>query len=457
MKNVFIISLLSIAIFLIAGADVAFAQCNPACNDCGSFATPICSVVDGQAQGLCIISRVVSQINQVLDGAAATFFEGIRQSGLNTIFSAMLTLYIAIYGIMFMIGAVQVSGWDVFVRLFKIALISIIISDAGFDFFRDYIGAFFREGIDGLIAESTRIMVQSLGQITFLSDGSINNQGYVIENYGGATNNVFMPIDVLLGQVISPRSLAVISAALTASPGGWGLSYLGIFVFAMIFLIAAIAKAVWIYLMSLLVTAFLFGLAPVFFLFLLFNRTQNIFQKWLDMIVNFSLQPLFVLVFFGLFAEIMRQGMTSMLNIPACLTFTEAGQGNPNGQYQWTFATLQNGVATAVQCITTSTGISGQPGTESEALCAQLNTMISDNFVELLIFMLLAYICWNFFSFATNLAQSITGTFINLDNIRGFLHGLGDSAIGSAKQSIGQAIGQQILPSPPQPNQQKTP
>jgi type IV secretory pathway VirB6-like protein len=449
------ILIIALALFILAGIGEAYAQ--ESCSSSELY-DPICIADSGSPDGmsgLCVISKIVTNINQILDGASFRLFESIRNAGINTIFSALLTLYVVITGVMYMIGAIQASGWDLFIRMFKIALISAILSDGGMEFFEEYISNFFRFGTDYIICETSGAMTAALADVTMLSatglpsaalDGTVCDYGTV------SSSSVFRPLDLLIGQLISPRMLAVLTAVFTASPSGWGLGFMIIFAGSGIFLLGAIARGLWIYLMSLLVTAFLLGLAPMFFLFLLFDRTKQIFERWLDTIVSLSLQPIFVFAFFGLFASIMQVGIAQIMDMNVCISCDTQGSGNENMTCEWKFADSTGAAASAdvTSCEMTPLGVqSGQEG--DTGFCQQLNQIISQNFLNILIFLLLAYICWNFFSFALNLAQAISGSVVNLDGMTGILHNYIGQAGTGINRAIGGGIGSMLFPKPPAP------
>lgn len=84
---------------------------------------------------------------------------------------------------------------------------------------------------------------------------------------------------------------------------------LGIFVFLMTMLAILMT-----YLKAIILLFILLGLAPLFFVFLMFQVTRSLFDAWLGMTLSFALQPVLLFAFFGLFTTIMTASIDNIVS-----------------------------------------------------------------------------------------------------------------------------------------------
>lgn len=93
------------------------------------------------------------------------------------------------------------------------------------------------------------------------------------------------------------------------------IMYIGIFYF-----LFALFKALLAYLISIIMTALLIFLAPIFICFILFNLTKPIFNRWLKQLVGFALQPVLLFMVLAIFNVFIVMSLYSVLNFSACYT-----------------------------------------------------------------------------------------------------------------------------------------
>jgi type IV secretion system protein VirB6 len=72
--------------------------------------------------------------------------------------------------------------------------------------------------------------------------------------------------------------------------------------------------------MSLVMKTLLYGLAPIFIPTILFNRTKHIFEGWVAQLVNATLQPILLFIFFVFFVKLMEGAIDNILHTPVCFT-----------------------------------------------------------------------------------------------------------------------------------------
>lgn len=77
--------------------------------------------------------------------------------------------------------------------------------------------------------------------------------------------------------------------------------------FAFMLYVYAVGYAVMYYLTAQVFVSILFILGPIFFIFTLFNQTKGMFDNWLNQIIGFSLQQIFLLTTLAFFNMMMYE------------------------------------------------------------------------------------------------------------------------------------------------------
>lgn len=382
--------LLCVLCFTFAGYDEAMAQLT--CNDDPALrcdtATELCN--DG------LLQTLVDEIQDTLDDAYETMFQSIVGQ-IAGVVSAMIMLYIVIFGIMFLIGMVQLSLAEISKRMIKIAVVGSLVNGTAFDLFNNYVYRFFREGTDELITVMTTQMVQYISPDALPTNAATGEIG------------PFTPLDQFITQLMQPGNIVVFEAATNTS--AYGGIFMLIFAMAGFFLVAAIARALWVYLVYLLATTLLFGLAPIFFSFLLFERTKNLFNGWLSQLVNFSLQPILMFTFLGFFVVLMQDSMQTTIEQKACICeFEQALEGTAQEPRGWLFADA------AGNCMSVPFDIDGPKCMQGGEWgpCAGMDEFPL-NMMDMLAFLLLAYTAYSFYNHVASMAQDIAGSFVDLE------------------------------------------
>jgi type IV secretory pathway VirB6-like protein len=293
-----------------------------------------------------------------------------------------------------MFGLVQFTLGQGLIRLVKIGFIFWLMSPGGLAFVLNYIYEFFHFGTNYLI----NVMV-AIGQGLPPST---------------ATASVSAPFEVLDGVVrviFSPRMFVTVIATLITEPYGpimgMALGY-AIFSFAM-----AMLKALKVYVLSLIVKALLFGLTPVFFVFLLFDRTKNLFQGWLNQLINFSLQPILLFAFLAFFAVMLESSARSILpddEVHVCYVKHDNQATTMLDMHAWRFACIVDGTAEPYEGDYNAYGpLECPPGSALPTFPI--------NVVNILIFLLLTHIASQMVSVVTTIATELSSSITALDRI----------------------------------------
>ena len=269
-------------------------------------------------EGVGIISTLTGEIGALLDQAWRQLYDGILSSRFPGIVWAMVTIYVIVFGIMYALGLVQMPLNEAVKRTVKVSFVGAIIGTMtyggdGSSFFERYIHRFFRDGFDELMVMMVTEITNRVSSNSTGSDCAVGGEGVILDS----VQQVFAPMDQLICELIRPGTLMILEGALNTPP--WGLAFLLVTVGGGLYLAGAIARAMWVYLMSLVATTFLFGLAPIFLSFILFERTKGMFNGWLSQLVNFTIQPLLMFTFISFFLVMMYQVLdTSLLDAEVC-------------------------------------------------------------------------------------------------------------------------------------------
>jgi len=284
--------------------------------------------------GTGIISQVVANISNIVNNLAVGMYAGLVA---NITFQgaavAVITLYILIYGVMFMGGMTQISLHDAVIRLVKIGLVVTLIGPFSWNFFYNYMGAAFDTGKNELIGDVLSVGVGGAAGWTVMDPNT--GTAYQLDP-SVLARYPFVVLDNAVAVLTSSKMAITLLATFTTGPYGIVIGLLilmGLGSYA-----GALFQAMWVYLMSVVVTAFLFAVAPIFFIFLLFQRTRNLFDGWVNQLVSATLQPLFLFTFFSFFSAMMWSAITRLLYTPVCwMPPGDVWRGSPFNIYMWRF------------------------------------------------------------------------------------------------------------------------
>jgi len=366
----------------------------------GSFAQKM----DATLKNGKIISTIVDEIKETLIGTGGSFtgaqgiFEGfVNSPEYQTAIGAAFSLFVIIYGMSVAVGMIQVSLGDAAIRVAKIGFISLVA--VNWDIFYLYIGSFFINGTDELI-------------------------GYFMSNFetlyaagatGGASapssgGTIFVGYDDLIARIFSFQTFAFISALFNSGP--YAPIYGMLLIMSLWWLLQSVMKVVQVYIFSLFAKALLFAIAPIFLAFLLFERTKPMFDAWLNQLVAFSLQPILITAYIGLFSKLITPFFDEFANYKMCWNVLD----NTSNKWGWQFVNKASNSTEPVDF-----GPSSAPPISFQAV---------------LLFMFFAWLFKTALSMTDAIVVSITNTAAgNLSNIQGLEAIRG--GIGGAGQSPG--------------------
>lgn len=360
-----------------------------------------------------ILSNVTAFVQDVVAMAAENLFYAFTDSqAYQTAIIAAATLMIIFYAIGFMIGVVQASFAQVLKRLVLLGLIFTAISPTGFNFFSDYVVRFFNDGTDELI-----------GGVMEISTGIPYVQG----------DSPFIAIDGIANYVISADMIiAVLGTVMAGGPFGFAMG--AILGAAVLSIIKLLIEALRVYAVSYILRAMLLGVAPIFFGFMLFEKTKPLFNSWVGALVNLSLQPILYFTFLAFFITMIGSATRDMLGgQELCWVEHQNVQGTEVKRASWRFVTAGEKFADvneydwqgAVACKLAKGGD-----------CKEFPL----NIINILSFLLLVYVGSKFGAIVNDIAIDIAGSSVSLGpemQMPSFAKGAGAAQSSPANRSAG--------------------
>ena len=341
-----------------------------------------------------ILSDIYFFIKNIVSDATGTLFNAFVQNpNYQYAFFWSMTLMITFYGVAFTMGVVQPSFQQAFVRLSKLAVVAAVVSPYGWSFFNFYVVQFFAEGTDDLI-----IGIQSiaLGGIPIPI---------------GATP--FWALDNVAQVIVDPDTIIALVGSLGAG-GPYGLTMGALFGAGMIAFVKMLIQVLKTYAVSYVARAMILGLAPIFFVFLLFDKTKQLFISWLNLIINLCLQPLLLFTFLSFFLVMVESATKEMLNTELCWGDFRNIEGSTNKLAFWRFKDPQ-----------TKQIVTGDYTWEGALECLISNEKqkckeFPIDIISLLSFLLLIFIMSRFANVVTGMAAELSNAAVNLDSVSKF-------------------------------------
>lgn len=376
----------------------------------GTCTTDPTFTIPDPGPGKGIISSIIIAIQNVLSTvSSALFLQIIGDSGFIMAVKGLTTLYIAFYGIMFTFGMVQITLFDFSIRMIKIGIIAALLSPSAWSFFNGTVVAFFNSG----------------------TDEWINQVSAAVLNQAVPSNAPpFYTIDTALAKVISAKMAVTMMAMFFTMP--YGPIFGGLLALSLGKFVRAILTAAWVYLMSLILKALLFGIAPIFLSFLLFTRTRYLFDGWLNQVVNATLQPILLFTFLGFFVQLISVAIDNILLTPVCWTeWAQSLVGTPFSMHYWRFALCLSGGGDYCQ------PFSGSWSYDGVKTAAGQGPIFPIDILGVLVLLMLADLASRFNSIVTMIASDLSGAATSLAGMQGEIGGLFNKATQKGTQSLG--------------------
>ncbi len=209
---------------------------------------------------------------------------------------AILSLYIMIYGIMFLMGMVKISQTDLVMRIAKIAFVAGLMNDSTFDFFNNYVFDFVTEFSDTIIA---------------------NMSGYSLFSGSTSVSNPLMFMNEVMTKIFLSSTFAAQIMALF-SMGINGVIYFIIIIVCLGIILIVLFRAIAVYLMAYMAISVLIGIAPLFLTFILFEKTRYLFDNWVKFTFRYMVEPVIMLAGIIILTQLFTIYLDNVIGYSVC-------------------------------------------------------------------------------------------------------------------------------------------
>lgn len=275
------------------------------CDSCISS-----SVYNNLFAGNEVINAMFTGINNVLNTVEYSFFNGIiNGTGFQAVIGTAVLMYIAMYGLVIMFNITSYRTNEIVMRLFKIAIVYMMTSPTAWAHFNTWVNIPVVGGMNEIINEFTKIA----------EGGSDPTNIQITNGAGAATSGMGLDpqaFSAMFGSsmttVYSTKMFAAIMAL--AATGFFGYLIAIFLIWSMVEFMMMIIGAIVTYAKAIIGLAFLFGVAPIFFIFLLFEKTRVIFMSWVSQVLSFVIQPVFLFAFLSFYLALVNQAVTNLFD-----------------------------------------------------------------------------------------------------------------------------------------------
>ena len=363
-------------------------------DSCTTFATRATTSLGSAAPAPGILTEIYSFLRKTINTATMNLFNSfVNDSGYKMAVFGAMSLMITFYGVGFLMGIVQPSFQQVLIRLVKIGILFTLISPGrygGWQFFSDYVVTFFQDGSDQLI-------------------NGIQAIGFGIP--APPNSSPFYALDRVATFLINPDTIIALLGAIGAG-GAYGLAMGGIMMLAMFGFFKLILKTLEVYAVTFVARSLVLGVAPIFFVFLLFDRTKQMFIAWVNALLNLSLQPILMFTFLSFFLVMIETSAKDMLGTELCWHEFKNLDSSTNKMAFWKFVDEDGDTMTgemdwngALECTIKKTQTPGKK-------CP----VFPVNIVDILSFLILVYLATKFAEVTKTIASELSNALVNLDN-----------------------------------------
>ncbi len=285
----------------------------PACKHLSTFKytvpalnTPV-TLTTGPVQWL------KSQVQAFFQPASQGMFEAIAQNpGFRKITIALVTMVIVLYSIGIILQIRRANLYDLLMMTLKIC--TVLAFALNWDVFSAII---FNSLEDQGVAGDPGF---KKGTITVLSEqATCAGKMSANPNTGGDPNiecpasgvqTPFSQMDDIIAMMFSWNFQKLLLALLWSDWVGWLYCLMLIYmVMTYLWMAAAVMQA---FLVALIGRFMLYAVAPIFIMLALLDQTRQLFKNWMELLLSFSLQPVFLGAFLGLFLGILTTLMGSI-------------------------------------------------------------------------------------------------------------------------------------------------
>ncbi len=247
------------------------------------------------------IEQLIDFFKETFDKVKDIIYNNIvKESGFRTVVRAILILFVVFTVIFFMLGLIEINQTELIVRLFKIGIISTVISDPTLK----AIPELFQGIVDATISISTIIMKASM-----------------FDPVNGRSLLPFPELDTVFSAYDNVIQM-VTSSAFNAKI--WGMLFtnkfyliIGVYI-CVILMFMGMWRSLVQYLLSFFLLALLLIILPIFIVSILFKQTIHLFDNWLDQFIGSCIMMIVVTATVALMLSLIITQLQDLLYYTVC-------------------------------------------------------------------------------------------------------------------------------------------
>lgn len=218
-----------------------------------------------------------------------------------------LALAITLYGFGYFFGISGFTQGEIIGRIIRYCFIYFMISANGWNFFNKFIVKFFKDGIDSVL-----FLIASAFDTEMASSLSI---AVATKNYSDKSvlfTSCFNNIELLF-------SMPVFSKILGLAFSSWfGLIYLYLVLSTVVSYLVGVFSSMVLYLTSQLYISLVLCFFPLVLLFMFFERTKKTLDNWINLLVGFVGQQIFLVMTLSFFNILVYNFIKSTFSYTVC-------------------------------------------------------------------------------------------------------------------------------------------
>lgn len=262
----------------------------------------------------CIRDSILSAVNAVLGPFVVFIYE---------IVGGMLTLAVALWGVLLATGRMRFAVREGFALAIKMGVIIMLFTGASMNFTSLFGSAL--DAVGELLSTVTKYVSFSPAL-----DGACSTSLPPMANDPLAIwDRVDCLLDLILGGVIGSSTVfyglsGFLLASFISDSAGWLIAMLGLYM--IVELLFAVFRAVYIFILAYFAIAIMALAAPMFVPLILFKSTRAYFEKWAKLTIGFILQPIFLFTYLAMllaaFDTVVYSGPSSLFRAVAGTDYT---------------------------------------------------------------------------------------------------------------------------------------
>lgn len=271
--------------------EVKIEKRNPTSTRSGGIVDSILRPIITNLDGAKINDPSTPEVDESKGIAENFYVQLINHPLYRNILTLVMVLSFSFYGMGYLMGINEFKNSEIVKILLKVGFIYLFTSTtSGWVWFEKFFVEFFKNAVDFI----TFSVAETFDSV---NSGEYMAKIFVSDYYdkGILFKSVDKVVDLILSAVVQKKILALLFSSI------FGWIYFLLLYHCLLTYVYAIANAMLLYITCQIVVSILFVLGPIFFVFLMFKVTKDMFDNWIKALIGFSLQQIFLIMTLSLF------------------------------------------------------------------------------------------------------------------------------------------------------------